>query len=64
MKALRRSACVSLEQVPQVEERSVVLRVNVQGFPVVTLRLLGVSGQSAQVVHGAGVPRVQPDESG
>lgn len=49
-----------LEQISQVEERSVVLRVDVQSSPVEVLCLLGAVRQRAQVVQGAGVARVQP----
>lgn len=58
------SGCVLLEKVAQVEECTVVLGVNVKSFSVVQLRLLCVVSQCAQVVHGTGMPRVQPREGG
>lgn len=49
------SVCVLLEEVSQVEESSVMLRVGVQCFPVVALSLLWAACQSAEIVHGAGM---------
>lgn len=52
------SGRILLEEVSQVEESSVVLRVDVQGLSVVTLGLLWAACQRAEVVHGAGVAGV------
>lgn len=49
---------LSLEKVPQVEESPVMLRVDVQCFPVVALGLLWVTCECSQVVHGAGMTRI------
>ena len=49
---------VLLEEVPQVKQSSVMLRVSGQCLPVVALSLLWVTGQSAQIVHGAGMAGV------
>lgn len=50
--------CVLLEEVSQVKQSSVMLRVDVQSFPVVALSLLWAPSQCAEIVHGAGVARV------
>lgn len=50
--------CVLLEEVSQVKQSSVMLRVDVQSFPVVALSLLWAASQRAEIVHGAGVARV------
>lgn len=50
--------CVLLEEVSQVEQSSVMLRVDVQCLPVVALSLLWAASQSSQVVHGAGMAGV------
>lgn len=52
------SVCVLLEEVSQVKQSSVMLRVGVQCFPVVALSLLLVASQSSKIVHGASVSGV------
>lgn len=51
--------CDVLEQISQVKQRSVVLRVDVQSSPVKVLRLLGAVSQRAQIVEGTRMARVQ-----
>lgn len=52
-----------LEEVAQVKQGSVVLGVDGQSSSVVAFRLLRALSQRAQVVHGAGVLRVQPEQT-
>lgn len=52
------NACVLLEEISQVKQSSVMLRVDVQCFPVVVLSFLWALSQSAKIVHGAGMAGV------
>ncbi len=48
-----------LQKVAQVEESSVVLRVNIQRSPVIHFSLLGLLSQGAQIIQSTGMSRVQ-----
>ncbi len=48
-----------LQKVAQVEESSVVLRVNIQRSPVINFSLLCLVSQGAQIIQSTGMSRVQ-----
>lgn len=58
-KAADTSIMCLLQKIAQVEESSVVLRVNVQRSPVINLSLLSLMSQSAQIIQSTGMSRVQ-----
>lgn len=52
------NVCVLLEEISKVKQSSVMLRVDVQCFPVVVLSLLWAASQGAKIVHGTGMAGV------